>query len=67
LRCAGHFCIDGAIMFAFAVGVGSHKPESVALVRGANVVRSQHTPPRIIPQRGKVAEDSGKASSHKHR
>jgi hypothetical protein len=54
-------------MFAFAVGVGSHEPESVALVRGANVVRSQHTPPRIIPQRGKVTEDSGKASSHKHR
>ena len=100
LRCAGHFCIDGAIMLAFAVGVGhialraiipsdgrtfvpalallfrppslavgvgSHDPESVPLVWRSDVVRSQHTPPRIIPQRGKVTEDSGKPSVNKHR
>jgi hypothetical protein len=23
LRCAGHFCIDGLMAFAFAVGVGN--------------------------------------------
>jgi hypothetical protein len=31
------------------------------------VGRSQHTPARIIPQRGKVTEDSGKTSTNKHR
>jgi hypothetical protein len=44
-----------------AVGVG-HKPEPVPLVRGANVGSSQHSPPRVIPEFGKVAEDSSKPS-----
>jgi hypothetical protein len=50
-----------------AVGVGSDNPDAVPLVGGSGVIRSQHTPPRIVPERGKVTEDSGKASSHKHR
>lgn len=34
-RCAAHFCIEGAIMFAFAVGVGNN-PDPVPAVRCAN-------------------------------
>lgn len=47
-------------------GVG-HNPDSVSLVRRSGVGSSQHTPPRIIPHRGKITEDHGKTSSHKHR
>ena len=34
----------------------SQNPEPLAPVRGANVVRSQHTPLRIIPRFGQAAE-----------
>lgn len=69
------FASDGALvslaLWAVGVGhifgVGSHDPESIPLVGCSDVVRSQHTPPRIIPQRGKVTEDSGKSSVNKHR
>ena len=47
-------------------GVG-HNPDPLASVRRSNIVRSQHTPPRIIPQRGKVTEDHGKSSGNKER
>jgi hypothetical protein len=50
-----------------AVGVGSNDPYSVAPVWCPGVSRSQHTPSRIIPQRGKVTEDSGKTSVNKSR
>jgi hypothetical protein len=53
-------------MQASAVGVGQH-PNPVAFVRGACVMRSQHSPPRMKPQRGKVTEDHGKSSPYKHR
>jgi len=52
---------------SLAVGVGSDNPDAVPLMWSSGVGRSEHTPPRIIPQRGKVTEDSGKASSHKQR
>ena len=50
---------------SFAVGVG-HNPDSLSTVGSADVMRSDNTPSRIEPQRGKVTEDSGKPSSHKH-
>jgi hypothetical protein len=50
-----------------AVGVGTDEPDSVALVGGSDVVRSQHTPSCVIPHLGKMTEDSGKSSSNKQR
>ena len=55
-----------------ATGVGhrltrvfSDEPDSVPLMRGAEVSRSDNTPPRVIPHFGKVTENHGKSSSHK--
>ena len=42
-------------------------PNPVSPVARADVSRSQHLPFRIIPERGKITEDSGKTSSNKHR
>jgi hypothetical protein len=53
-------------VLSFARGVGQY-PDALASVGSACVTRSHNTPPRIIPQRGKVSEDSGKSSSHKQR
>jgi hypothetical protein len=50
-----------------AVGVGSDNPDPVTLVGSSGVSRSQHTPSSIVPERGKVTEDSGKSSTHKQR
>jgi hypothetical protein len=61
-RCPAHFCIDGAIMFAFAVGVGN-KPDPVAAVRGANGTSRNAVPLRVIPARGQVSENSLHSSS----
>jgi hypothetical protein len=44
-----------------------HNPDPIPLVRRTGVDCSQHTPLRIIPHFGKITEDSGKSSSHKHR
>jgi hypothetical protein len=49
------------------VCVGSNDPNAVAAVRCSDVVRSQHTPRRVIPERGKITDDDGKTSSHKER
>jgi hypothetical protein len=46
-----------------AHGVGTHKPEPVALVGGANVGSSQHCPPAVIPERGQVTEHSSESPS----
>ena len=46
-----------------AVGVPSHKPEPVPLVRCSNVGSSQHRPSAVIPERGQITEDSPKSSS----
>jgi hypothetical protein len=46
-----------------AQGVGTHKPESVALVGGANVGSSQHSPAAVIPERGQITEHSSKSPS----
>jgi len=67
LRCLGHFCIDGENMLFLVVSVGSNKPQSFALVVRADVISAQNLPPRIIPERGKVTEDSGQTSGNKHR
>jgi hypothetical protein len=45
-------------------GVGSNKPEPVALVRGANVGSSQHCPSAVIPERGQVTEHSSESPSN---
>jgi len=48
-----------------AVGVGQvgENPNALAAMRRANVGRSQHSPFRIIPERGKVAEHAVESSS----
>tara|TARA_R110002020_G_scaffold465598_1_gene687115 strand:- start:1139 stop:1390 length:252 start_codon:yes stop_codon:yes gene_type:complete len=54
----------GDSWFAVAVGVAirGKDPASIAPVRCANVSRSDSIPRRIIPERGKVGEASGKPS-----
>ena len=49
-----------------AVGRISDNPQSRAVRNSPDVMPSQTTPSCIKPQRGKVTEDSGKASTHKH-
>ena len=44
-----------------AIGVGND-PDTVSLVRGANVGSSHNSPSRVIPERGKVAKDPSKSS-----
>jgi hypothetical protein len=46
----------GLFSFPAPVGVGSHDPDAVSTVRGANVASSQHVPSRIVPERGQVTE-----------
>jgi len=48
---------------SFAVGVGSQDPDSLSLVIESGVVRSQHSPLRIEPQRGQVSEDHFESSA----
>lgn len=43
-----------------AVGVG-HNPEPITVMGGARVASPEDAPPRIIPQRGQVAEDDTEA------
>ncbi len=47
-----------------AQGVGTHKPEPVPLVGGANVGSSQHCPPAVIPERGQITEHSSESPSN---
>jgi hypothetical protein len=49
-----------------AMGVGQN-PDPLAPVGRSDIISSQHTPPCIIPQRGKVTADHGKSSSNKQR
>jgi hypothetical protein len=49
-----------------AFGVG-HNPDPIPLVGSPSVSSSHNTPPTVIPHRGKVTEDAGKASSNKQR
>lgn len=46
------------------VGVPTHKPEPIALVRGTNIGSSQHCPPAVIPERGQVTEHSPETPSN---
>ena len=50
---------------ALAFGVG-HDPDAVPLVRSAGGARSQHSPFRIVPQRGQVAENTSKPARSEH-
>jgi hypothetical protein len=43
-----------------------NNPEPVALVRSANIGRSEHTPSRIEPERGQVGEHSSESASNEH-
>jgi len=45
------------------VGVG-HEPQAIALMRCADIGSSQHCPPAVIPERGKVGEDSHESPSN---
>lgn len=51
------------LWFPCTVGVG-HEPETVAPVRRTDIGSTQHCPSAVIPERGKVAEDSPQASSN---
>lgn len=53
----------GAISLPTVVGIGSQDPESVSLVRGADVARSQHIPRRIIPERGQLTEHDAESAN----
>jgi hypothetical protein len=55
------------VPYCCAVGVGSNEPDSVSLVGSSDMARSQHSPPRIVPHRGKITEDHGKPSANKER
>ena len=46
-------------------GVG-HNPDSVSLVRRSHVCRSQHSPFRIVPQRGQVSEYPSESPRSEH-
>lgn len=56
----------GLCSFPAQVGVGSNDPHSISEVRGADVMSSQHIPPRIIPERGQVTEDDSESPSSEH-
>jgi hypothetical protein len=49
-----------------ASGVGSKDPDSLASVWRPGVGSSQHTPFRIIPQRGQVSENDSKPPRSEH-
>lgn len=49
-----------------AVGVGSHNPDAVSLMRRSSVASPEHSPPRIIPQRGQVSENASKPARSEH-
>jgi hypothetical protein len=53
---------------SIVVGVAhlSNNPNSVPLVIGSNIGCSHNSPFTVIPQRGKVANDSGSSSSSEH-
>jgi hypothetical protein len=53
-RCAAHFCMEGASMFALAVCVGNN-PNPIPSVRGADGGSWHTVPDRIIPERGQVS------------
>jgi hypothetical protein len=48
---------------SLAIGVGTHKPESFAAVRGSNIGSSEHCPSAVIPERGQVTEDNSESPS----
>ncbi|GLV06649.1 hypothetical protein Amuc02_23560 [Akkermansia muciniphila] len=52
---------------AVGVGIMCKYPDALSDVRGSHIVSSQHKPFRIVPDFGKITEDSGKSSSHKQR
>jgi hypothetical protein len=55
-------CVGPLSFQSLAFGVGQN-PYPLATVRRSDIVRSQHTPFRIEPQRGQVTEDSAKSAN----
>jgi len=56
----GHFLVVGALW------IFGNDPDPVSLMWGAEIRRSHNTPARFIPHVGKITENHGKSSSHKH-
>jgi hypothetical protein len=51
------------LLLPHTVGVGhANDPDPLALMGGAHVVRTEHTPFRIVPHRGQVTEDDVKSA-----
>lgn len=62
------FCclLFGPLCFqSLAIGVGQN-PDAFPLVRCSGMDCSQHTPPRIVPHRGQVPENSPQSPGNKH-
>jgi hypothetical protein len=55
-------CAFGVFPSSCATGVGN-KPEPVTAVRGTNGCSWNTVPLRVIPERGKVSNDSAESSS----
>jgi hypothetical protein len=55
----------GFLDASLALGVGQD-PEALPPMRGTNIVRSQLTPFRVVPQRGQVPENSTKPPNSEH-
>jgi hypothetical protein len=46
------------------LGVGSDEPQPVSPMRRADIGSAQHSPSRVIPERGQVTEDSSESASN---
>jgi hypothetical protein len=58
--------LGGALfLLSLTVGVG-HNPDPLADVRCASMDCSEHTPSRIVPHRGQVAENSSETPGSEH-
>jgi hypothetical protein len=49
---------------ASGVGQVSDNPDSISLMRGSNVCRSEHSPFSIVPERGQVTEDDAEPANN---
>lgn len=54
-----------ALCLSIVFGVGQD-PHSFSLMRRTGVACSQHSPSRIVPQRGQVAENASKSARSEH-
>jgi hypothetical protein len=71
LTCLPSFILR-AVLFAVALGLLSlacgvgHDPDPVSLMWRSNVGSSHNRPSRVIPERGKITDDSFKSSMNEH-